>query len=253
MPDFNFDKALSTLIRKLVAEDYAILQEDAFKEAIDGLVGKGVIQLKKDHALGGPALELRVRMILQEMKLLVREGRRENLEDLVVAVPDFAKPSIPLVVEVKSGKAASPTRGDLRQLDDWVFELSGEAEIRKNVNVYEDQDPNRTYEWPGAIQPRPPQPRHPSPHKGVLLYNGPLGKPFDQRPIPMLGQNEAQFAQKRSFCVISFPCLLSWSAACNESRQTVQEFWARVQECTGELEHYGTYQGKSAVDQGESE
>ncbi len=77
MRDDHIIKAFSTLIRESAERDYDILQ-DAFKAAIDGLVGEGVIQLKPDHALGGKGLEVRVRLILQEMKLPVRDGREKT-------------------------------------------------------------------------------------------------------------------------------------------------------------------------------
>jgi hypothetical protein len=238
-PD-HFVDAIEALVKESNLRNYDDLQGQ-FKQAIDCLVRKGKVQFGPDHQLGGDSLTVRVRLILEDMGLTMGD-EREKLEDLVVKVPAFATRSVPLVLEVKSGKAPNPTRGQLRQLDDWVFELSGEAQIRKNV--YEKVDPYRTYTSPGAI---PPRPSHPTPHKGVFLYNGPLGQPFDQRRIPMLSQNEAQFAQIRSFCVISFPCLLSWSVACDESSQAVQEFWGRVQTCTGELEHHSSNQARSAV------
>lgn len=227
----NIGESIAALVEMSTVRNFDILY-DQFQHAMYGLVQKRIVHLKPDHKLGGKGLEVRVRLILEDMGLTVCDGREKNLEDLVVPVPDFAKPSIPLVVEVKSGrKQLGPAREALRELDDWVFELSGEAKIRKNV--YEKVDPNRTYFSPGALQPRP---SHPNPHKGVLVYNGPVDQPFEERPSQILGPNEKEMAENRSFCVISLPCLLSWLGACKKSQEAVREFWDRVLVCHGELD-----------------
>ncbi len=231
----SISDAITALVEASKVRSFDKLYEQ-FEDAIYGLVQKEVVHLKSDYQLGGRALEIRVRLILEGMRLIVRNGRNSTAEDWIVDVPSFALNSMPLVIEVKSGrKGVGPTQENLRQLDDWVFELSGEDKIRKRG--YIKQDPNRSYKTKGAIQPLP---THPSPHKGVFLYNGPLDTVFEQRKTPMLSPNEKQFAEKRSFCVISLNCLLSWSAACKESSEILKDFWHRVQACTGELPNYGS-------------
>jgi len=224
---------LATLIVKSKIENYDELLRQ-FRHALENLAQKGVVKFGPDYKLGGDILAIRVQLILSTMGLSVTSGR-ESLEDLIVAAPKFAANSYPypLVMEVKSGKWPSPTREHLRQLDDWVFELSGEGEIRRSG--LEKYQPNRSYVSIGAIQPAP---THPKPHKGVFVYNGPLSKPFDQRPHPMLSKNEEEFSVKRSFCVISLPCLLSWASACKKSSELVEQFWFQVQTCMGELGHF---------------
>lgn len=224
--------AFSTLIERSSVRDHDDLERH-FRCAVDRLISKGIVHLGPDHNLGGNGLTVRSRLILERMGFSVKAGR-EDLEDLIVDVPKFAAPSIPLVLEVKSGKAPSPTREQLRQLDYWVFEVSGESNIRRR-GIPTPKRRNMSYEWIGAIQPPL---IHPSPHKGIFIYNGPLAVTFDKRSRPMLSPNEAQFACMRSFCVISFPCLLSWETACAKSSAIAKEFWTEVQNCMGELRYF---------------
>lgn len=222
---------LATLVQTSGFRGYEDLQ-NRFKLALDNLAERGIVQLGPDHQVGGHALEVRVRLLLAEMGLTVSIGRG-SLEDLVVSVPDFAQPSIPLVVEVKSGKQDGPDTADLRQLDDWVFQLSGEAAIRR-LGI-ENQGRARNWRDLGALQSGPV---HPSPHKGVLLYNGPVGRPFSERASTILQPNQKEFALSRSFCVLSMPCLLSWASGCAASPPLLRTFWLEVQSCMGELRHH---------------
>ena len=222
--------ALAELVEASQLRDYEELQ-CRFGRALDELVQRGTVRLGPDHELGGDGLTVRVRLVLEEMGLTVRVGR-EKLEDLVVSVPDFAEPSIPLVVKVKSGKQPGPSRTNLRQLDDWVFELSDESRVRK-LGI-QNQGHRRNWLSKGAVQAAP---IHPTPHKGVLLYNGPLGQPFEDRATSILNANETEFAIARSFCVISMPCLLSWALGCAESPNVLETFWSEVQSCMGELSY----------------
>jgi hypothetical protein len=207
----------------------------------------GKLHMNNGYRLAADELVTWVQCTLKEMGLSARIGR-PKLEDLVVDVPEFAADSCPWVVEVKSGAKVNPNIRNLRQLDDWVFDLSGERRIRRSSLELGKGKPNVSHRYIGAIQPAAV---HPTTHKGVLIYNGPVGMPLNQRPRPMLGknqgENELKFADVRSFCVISLPCLDSWATACAISPTALKEFWSSVQICMGELEHYRELQDADAA------
>ena len=153
---------------------------------------------------------------------MARPGR-DGMEDLVVDPPNGFSPPKPLVVEVKSSRKPNISRDDLRQLDDWVFELSGEEDARKHgIGV------------PGAIitQGLGAVGRHPTPHKGVMVFNGPLTVPFDLR-TGSLGANEEEFARKRSFAIIPSATLLACAKAIDARRDRRSEIWSAIHVCEG--------------------
>ena len=132
--------------------------------------------------------------------------------------------SASLVVEVKSGKSLSPTREHLRQLDDWVFDLSGESRAR-----YWSNSPINVPDFSSSAF------RHERPHKGVLIYNGPVTEPFDDRPAEWLSHNELQFALLHDFCIASFQTLLEWRSAHAASRPVARWFWRALHGTSGVL------------------
>jgi hypothetical protein len=146
----------------------------------------------------------------------------------VVPATEGLTPNKPLVVEVKSGKQPGPDRDSLRQLDDWVFDLSQEEEIRKGrvrINMH----------WAHGAPMFWPRTHHPTPHKGVLIYNGPAGTPFSSRPEKWLGENERIFAEKRDFCIIALPCLLAWHERARSDSSTAAAFWKATHTACGLL------------------
>lgn len=202
---------------------------DAFKAVMDELARNGLIDLQDDYKLAGWALEIRVAHVLRGVGFAVQPGRRD-LEDYIVPPPSGMTPERPLVVEVKSGKQPGPDRESLRQLDDWVFDLSGEEHIRKG-KIRTD-----TY-WHKGVPIWWPQMHHPTPHKGLLIYNGPVGTPFGSRPHTWLGENERAFAEKRNFCVVSLPCLLTWYERAQSDTSTAATLWHEIHSTGGILRH----------------
>ena len=188
--------------------------EKGINGVIDSLIDDDRLLFGPDHQLGGRWLESRVRCIFREMGFTVEKGP-VGFYDAVVKPPGGWKPADPLVVEIKSGKSPSPAREDLRQLDDWGFELSGEEAVRKGKAVA-----------PGNIITQGlggSRYSHPTPHKGIMIYNGPLGKCFaDRSPGDgWLGANEKEFAEKRAFCIASLPCVLEWFTVHQKERTAV--------------------------------
>jgi hypothetical protein len=206
---------------------------DEFQQVLRSLHQQGIVTLGDDAFLASGGLELRVEESLRAMRLGVRE-RSRSLEDRVVYPPSGMEPSVPAVVEVKSSKYTSPSRDDLRQLDDWVFELSGEEVARKEslygtrIDFLQQSSEMVPYGVSGVRA-------HPSPHKGVLIFNGPLGVPFDQRPDSWLHPDQQAFAEKRNFCVVSLPCLLAWHEQVTSEPHRISEFWKKVIETAGVL------------------
>ena len=70
--------------------------------------------------------------------------------------------------------------------------------------------------------------RHPSPHKGVLVFNGPVRTRFDQRSVQCVAPNDQEFVEKRNFCVIPFSVLISYARRCSEDRSVIGELWQLV-------------------------
>lgn len=225
----NLRKLLADELKKLGKSNLGQVH-DVIKGILENLVREGVLVLGHDHSLGGDALEYRVEQLFRALNLRVSKGR-PGLEDFIVSADDE---STPLVVEIKSSKSPSPTRSDLRQLDDWVFELSGEEVARKHglpatySNILEAEI------FEGWSSPR----HHPTPHKGMMVFNGSVKTPFEQRPRDWLGANEKEFAERRGFCVLSLECLISWAEACKENERISKEFCHKVQMTSGVLEPY---------------
>lgn len=121
-------------------------------------------------------------------------------------------------------------RDDLRQLDDWVFDLSGEEQARKSGFGGEF---DALAMVTGGLVSEPH--RHPTPHKGVLIFNGPIGAHFSQRTTPCVQPNDAQFLQKRNFCVISLPKLIQNIGAIQTQLLTIDDFWERLHATSGEF------------------
>ena len=185
-----------------------------------------------DYTLGGTELQARVREIFESIGLSVGEGPTDR-EDLILNAPDLKEPTIPIIVEVKSGNKTRPNHSHLRQLDDWVFDVSDEGNVRRKGIL--NQGRKRNWLSRGAEQASP---LHSNPHKGLLIYNGPLDVPFEDRPQPILDEHTRKLAEKRSFCVMSMRSLLSWAGACQNSEIELAEFWKNVQMSMGELDEF---------------
>lgn len=176
-----------------------------------------------DYALTEFGLECRVKEIFQGMGFQINSGR-EGMEDFVVSPPTGAKPDTPIVLEVKSSRKPNIGIDELRQLDDWVFDLSGEGRARKHGL-------GGGYALVPFISPH----RHPSPHKGVLLFNGPIGTPFNQRLSTCINPNYDDFIEKRNFCIIPFNVLLSFLEHYQQNSSVKNHLWEQIHNTSGVL------------------
>jgi hypothetical protein len=171
------------------------------------------------------------------MGLVVIVGR-DGMEDFVVQPSKEASPATPLVLEVKSSKKPHIARDDLRQLDDWVFELSGEERARKHgLGGGGGFDPLSFVSW-GLLSRQSKPVFHPTPHKGILIFNGPVGLPFSQRTTDCIGANDRDFVAKRNFCIIPFHTLLHYFAECAKNTAVKAHFWSELHSTAGILQDY---------------
>jgi len=228
----DFKELLRKGIRDLMASDFEGI-ESSFWDVIEELIDAGELDTGPDHKLGGRFLEAKVRSIFRRMGFSVDRGPA-GLHDATIEPPEDVEPQKPLVIEVKSSRNTTPTRTDLRQLDDWVFELSGEERARKHG--LGGGPSGESLASGGVITPIR---RHPSPHKGIMVFNGPVGVPFEKRPGIWLGANEKEFAEKRDFCITRFEILLAWGEAVKGDPSQAAKLWKAMHACAGELTEPG--------------
>lgn len=206
---------------------------------LEGLCTDGVIAFGNDYSLSGFALECRVKEIFRKMGFEVTSGR-DGMEDFVVQSPDGTSPATPLALEVKSSRKPHIARDELRQLDDWVFELSGEGQARKHgLGGGGGPDHLAFVSW-GLLSRQSKPVFHPTPHKGILIFNGPRGLPFSQRTTDCIGANDTDFVDKRNFCIIPFHILLHYFAEYVKNTAVKGLFWSKLHCTAGILEDYDT-------------
>lgn len=194
-----------------------------FKSEVASLCNDGLVNFGHDYALTDFGLECRVKEIFQRMGFQISSGR-EGMEDFVVSAPVGAKPDEPVVLEVKSSRKPNIGIDELRQLDDWVFNLSGEERARKHGL-------GGGYAIVRLMLPH----RHPSPHKGAMLFNGPIGTPFNERPSKCINPNHEDFIEKRNFCIIPFSVLLSFFGEYQQNSSLNNHLWEQIHNTSGVL------------------
>lgn len=196
-----------------------------------------------DYKLTDKELQCRIGELFSTLDCKVVIEPRFVKDDLLIEPPTDWLPQIKIAVEAKGPKSKERlTTRDLRQLDDWVFDLSGEKDIRRRSLIrwknplLREQDIGTPelgmtiLETAGAV---PYSPVHPSPVKGLLVFNGPTNKSFEDRSADWFPSNERKFAEIRSFCVLSLESLLRWVEACEYDDQLKQLFWLQLHETFG--------------------
>lgn len=164
------------------------------------------------------------------------EKGKKGSWDILIRPPGNLAPKKPVVVEVKSRekKGNYPLMDDLRQLDDWVFQLSGAEEARKkNMGG---KIVTTVSGVSGALAKV-----YPSLHKGVMVFNGPTEIPFKKRleilPLPQdIKDNRAEFARSRNICIILLECLLSWYNDWQNDESIKSDFWKAIHSTCGILQ-----------------
>jgi len=119
---------------------------------------------------------------------------------------------------------------DLRQLDDWVFDLSGEAAERRQSLRFGGRHGGQAI---GAVQPKT---GHPSPHKGVLVFNGPTTEALSARERRAFEPRTAALVESRCLCVILVQDLNSWLAKLNSGNAAAPaDLWSEIHSTNGLL------------------
>ena len=238
-PDWQGEKTLRDAVRCAIESSEGPVYPDVARvidDELKRLYDEGRLNLPDDYMLSGKALEWRVMKLFTDMGFCVCPGR-QGKEDFTVTPPADGRGHDPLVVEVKSSGKPNLARADLRQLDDWVFDLSGEERIRKYRGSSGWNRPRgRTVAYITAglpAGPAGPWP-HPSPHKGVMIFNGPTGTPFCRRSRTSINVNDEDFVKSRTLCVVPFGELVRWHEAYERGNSSVKDaFWKGLQETTG--------------------
>lgn len=196
---------------------------------LDELVESGEIVLGHDKDLTGHSLEIRTKILFEQMGFEIRKGR-QGLEDFVIEPPPNARPNEPLVLEVKSSRKPNIERKSLRQLDDWVFDLSGEEKARKE-GLGGDADIEAMVFGGMSTSKK----KHPSPHKGVMIFNGPIGIDFDKRNTSCVNENDIEFIEKRNFCIVPFGVLILYAEAYLKDNSIKEALWDKIHKTAGLL------------------
>jgi len=225
----SINKSLKAIETPLFGEIYGI-----FKSEIASLCEEGIIVFGKDYTLSGFALECRVKNIFKELSFEIDKGR-EVMEDFVVKPPAEFEPLKPIVLEVKSSRKQHISRDQLRQLDDWVFALSGEQEARKYGLQGKGGIDTLAFATNGLLTRKSRPRHHPTPHKGVFIFNGPIGTPFNKRISNCLSPNDEDFVNSRDFCILPFGILLGYLEKYAIDSKVKKEFWEEIHGTSGLL------------------
>jgi hypothetical protein len=203
---------------------------NAIQDDLEVLTENGLLDLGPDIGLTGKSLEIKIKLLFSSMGFDINNGRN-GFEDFVISPTEGMKPRDPLVLEVKSSRKPNISRDNLRQLDDWVFDLSGEEKARKH-GLGGGFDA-LSFATNGMLsQPK----KHPTPHKGVLIFNGPVGLSFENRPPTSIGYNEYDFMNKRNLCVIPLNVLQDYFIKFQDRPEIKDILWEKIHKTIGELE-----------------
>lgn len=205
-----------------------------FDKKLESLVNKGKLRFKDDRYLGGLALEIRVRNSFSDIGFNVTQVNKIDCDGLLVPNNDFEIKN-PIVFEIKSGKSLAPSRTELRQLDDYIFELSGEEKARKEGLGKEGihYDPLANLFGHNLVKGK--KYFHPTPQKGCMIFNNVEGTHFLEPSIFELGFNELEFVKKRNICVMTFRTLLYLTSKVKHNELSLTEFWNMIQKTEGVL------------------
>lgn len=203
-----------------------------FERKLESLVNEGKIFYRNDEYLGGKALEIKVRYILKQIGFKITFEKNID-SDGIIKPNDTFKNKKPIVFEVKSGKTNSPSRTELRQLDDYIFELSGEEKARKEGLGESGFKYNPLQGLYGHGLEKREKLFHPTPHKGLMIFNNTSGAFFKDNFLFELGFNESEFSNKRDICVLSYKELIDYSELVLDGKMMLEDLWNLIHETVG--------------------
>ena len=154
-----------------------------------------------DNKLKGKWLEWKVYEIFEDMGIDIILDENDETHDGIIIFEtkgsDF--PVLKFVLEIKGhDKGGARIGDDLRQLDDWVFRVSGEEKARKERVLV--SEPTWSY---GESRQGPGYFQHPDPHKGLFILNHDIKNEPADRCAPF-ASNEINFSESRNHCLIDF-------------------------------------------------
>ena len=228
-----FSESINISIQKIKNPLFSELNK-FFEIEIASLYEKGILAFEDDYKLTGFPLECKVKKVFEDFGFSIRRGRDE-MEDFVVEPPDNFKIKKPLVLEVKSSRKPNIQRDGLRQLDDWVFELSGEQHARKHGLPGKGGIDAMAIVSHGMLTKRSRPRYHPTPHKGVFIFNGPIGTPFNKRNKECLSPNDSDFVDKRDFCILPLDILINYLKKSITNPIMKETFWETIHNTSGIL------------------
>lgn len=130
------------------------------------------------------------------------------------------------VLEIKSHETKGALLKDLRQLDDYVFTLSGEEKMRK-----ERPEQVICLIW-GKVHIEPSS-RPPDPHRGVFIINHCYLKKERCNPFH---HNIIKFAEKRALCLIDWPTFLNIKKKFDKGILSSDEIFEKIYNTWGILQ-----------------
>lgn len=206
--------------------------ESWFEMKIERLVNEGKIFYRHDEYLGGKALEIKVRHILKQIGFKITFEKNIDSDGIIRPNEGF-KIKKPIVFEIKSGKSNYPNRTQLRQLDDYIFELSGEEKARKEGLGDASLKYDPIHNIYGAGFAKQKKLYHPTPHKGLMIYNNTEGTFFKDNFLFEIGFNEKEFSRKRDICVLSYKEFLDFSKRVIDKNMQLEELWNLIHTTVG--------------------
>lgn len=206
--------------------------ESWFEKKMEKLVNEGKVFYRHDEYLGGNALEIKVRHILKQIGLKISFEKNIDCDGIIKHNDGFIVKK-PIVLEIKSGKSNFPSRTQLRQLDDYIFELSGEEKARKEGFGESGLKYDPLYNIYGHGLVKKTKLYHPTPHKGLMIYNNTEGTFFKENFLFELGFNEKEFCIKRDICVLSYKEFLDISKLIMEDKMQIEDFWNLIHKTVG--------------------
>jgi len=206
--------------------------ESWFHKKMEKLVNDGKLFYRQDEYLGGKALEIKVRHILKQIGLTITFVKDIDCDGIINHNDNFIIKR-PIVLEIKSGKSNCPSRTQLRQLDDYIFELSGEEKARKEGLGETGLKFDPLHNMYGRNMVKQKKLYHPTPHKGLMIYNNTEGTFFKQNIHFELEFNEKVFCDKRDICVLSYKDFLVITEQIMEGKMQIEDFWNLIHKTVG--------------------
>lgn len=227
----SIDKFLDNELEKYKDISFEDL-ESWFHRKMEILVNDGKLFYRHDEYLGGKALEIKVRHILKLIGLTISFDKNIDCDGIINHNDNFNIKK-PIVLEIKSGKSNCPSRTQLRQLDDYIFELSGEEKARKEGLGGTGLKYDPLHNMYGRNLVKQKKLYHPTPHKGLMIYNNTEGTFFKESFHFELEFNEKVFCAKRDICVLSYKEFLDISKLIMEDKMQIEDFWNLIHKTVG--------------------